>query len=117
MNGNLVTFPVHLLNGRVVGVFVGHEEGGLDVAAVGVLAVTVEDFFVQLDVVVVDGVIEGDGDHLRHIFGGQVARNGGSIFRTEAVWKDADRWVAGWRSVGVVVNIWKENDALYNYTL
>jgi len=46
---------------------VGHEEGGLDVATVGILALTVEHVLVQIDVVVIDSVIEGDHHHLRNL--------------------------------------------------
>lgn len=80
VDGDLVALAVHLLDGRVVGVLVGDEEGGLDVASVRVLALPVEDLLVQLDVVVVDGVVEGDGDHLRHVFGGEVSGDGGAVF-------------------------------------
>ena len=67
VNGDFVSFPVHFLDSRVVGVLVRDEEGGLDFATVRVLAFPVEDLFVQADIVVVDGVIERDRDHLRHV--------------------------------------------------
>lgn len=70
VNGNLVTLAVHFLHGRVVGVLVGDEVGGFDVATVGILTFPVEYILVQFDVVVVDGVVERDRDHLRHVFGG-----------------------------------------------
>lgn len=71
MDGDFVTLAVSLLDGGVVGVLVGDEEGGLDVAAVGVAPLTRgKHFLVQLDVVVVDGVIEGDDDHLGNVFRG-----------------------------------------------
>lgn len=43
------------------------EECRLDVASVRVLPFAVEHFFVQFDVVVVDGVIEGNGYHLGNV--------------------------------------------------
>lgn len=64
---DLVSFPVSFLNSGIVSVLVRYEEGGLDVAAIGVLPLSVEDLFVELDIVVVDGIIEGDGDHLRDV--------------------------------------------------
>lgn len=60
-----MTQTVHLLSGGVVVVFVRNEEGGLDGAAVGVEAL-LEDELVQVHVVDVDGIVESDGDHLRH---------------------------------------------------
>lgn len=65
MNSNLMPQPVHLLDGRVISVLVGHEECGLDVALVGVLA-AIEDKLVQVHVVIVDGVVESECDHLGH---------------------------------------------------
>lgn len=65
---DFMTLAVCLLYGGIISIFVGHEERGFDVTAVGVLALSVEDLLVELDVVVVDGVIEGDGDHLGNVF-------------------------------------------------
>lgn len=67
MHGDLVALAVSLLHGGVVGVFVGDEVSGFDIAAVRVLAFSVKYFLVEFDVVVVDGVVKGDCDHLRHI--------------------------------------------------
>lgn len=105
MHGDLVTFPVSLLDGGVVRVFVRHEVCSLDIATVGVLAFSVKDFLVEFDVVVVDGVIEGDGDHLGHVLGGQVTGGDGAVLGAEAVGQHALRRVARWGSVGVVVDI------------
>lgn len=96
---------VSFLNSGVVAVFVADEVRGFDVAAVGVLPIPVEHFLVELNVVVVDGVIEGDGNHLRDILGWQIAGNGSSIFGAEAVRKNTDGWITGWRSVGIVLNV------------
>lgn len=103
VDGDLVALAMHLLHGRVVGVLVRHEKGGLDVAAVGVLAAPVEQLLVQLDVVVVNGVVEGDGDHLRHFGGGKVPGDRGSILRAEAVGQHAHGRVTWRRTVRVVV--------------
>lgn len=46
MDCDFVSLAVHLLHGRVVGILVGYEESGLYVAAVGVLAFSIEDFLV-----------------------------------------------------------------------
>ena len=44
-----------------------NKETGFDVAAVGIFPLLVEDFTVEVNVVIVDGIVEGDGDHLRHV--------------------------------------------------
>lgn len=105
VDGDLVAFAVRLLDGRVICVLVRDEECGLDVAAVGVLALSVEDLLVQLDVVIVDGVVESDRDHHGHVFGGQVSGNRGSVLRAEAIGQDAHGRVAGWGTVRVVIDI------------
>ena len=50
----------------------GHVEGGLDGAAVGVVAAA-EEVLVELLVQVVDGVIEGEEDELRDLVWGVAA--------------------------------------------
>lgn len=105
VHSNLVSLTVCFLHGRIVAVFVRHKIGGLNVTSVGILAFSVENLLVQLDIVVVDGIIEGDRDHHRHILSGQIARNRGSIFRTEAVRQEANSRVTGWRTVRVVVDV------------
>lgn len=70
VNRDLVSLSVSFMYGRVVAVLVRDEVSSFDVAAVGVFAFSVKDFFVELDVVVVDGIVEGDGDHLGHVLGG-----------------------------------------------
>jgi hypothetical protein len=106
VDGNFVTLAVSLLNGGVVGVLVGDEEGGLDVAAIGVAPLARgEHFLVQLDVVVVDGVIEGDDDHLGNVLGGQIAGDLGAVLRAEAVGQHADGRVARWSAIGVIVDV------------
>lgn len=79
MGGNLVSFPVQFLYGGVVGVLVGDEESTLGGATVGVVTAILEDSFVHDDVVVVDGVVESDGDHLRHRVRFQFAGNLGAV--------------------------------------
>lgn len=86
-----INFPLHS----------GITHRGFNVASIRVLAFAVENFFVKVDVVVVNGVIEGDGDHHGDVLCWQVTGNGGSVFRAEAVGQNAHRWVA-WRSaVGI----------------
>lgn len=82
-----------------------YEEGGLDIATIRILAFPVEDLFVQADIIIVDGVIEGNRDHLRHVLGWQISGERGTILGAEAIGKDADRGVAGWRPVRIVVHV------------
>jgi len=85
VDGDLVAFPVHLLDRRIIGVLVRHEEGCLDITAVWILALAVEDLFVETDVVIVDGIVEGDRDHLGHILGWKITGYRSTVLRAEAV--------------------------------
>lgn len=105
MYRDLVPLPVHLLDRRVVRVLVRHKERRLYVATVRVLPFTAKHLLVQLDVVVVYGVVERDGDHLRDIFEGEIPRDGGTVFRAETVGKYAHGGIARGRAVWVVVII------------
>lgn len=80
MNSDLVPFPVRLLDGRVIGVLVRHKVRRFDIATIRVFAFTIEYFFVEFDIVIIDGVVESDGNHLRNIFSLQVSRNRGTVF-------------------------------------
>lgn len=107
MNGDFVTLASGFLNSRVVSVFVGNEVGGLDVATVGIFA-SLEHLLVQFNVVVVDGIIESDGDHHGNILGWQVTGNGGTIFRTETIGQHTNGRIAGRSAVGIVFNVCKK---------
>lgn len=95
---------VQVLHGRVVGIFVGDEEGTADLAAVGVVAKAVEYFFVEVDVVDVDGTVESERDHLWYVNGFQVTGNAGTVGGAETVGEDALRGVAVWCAVGIGFN-------------
>ena len=110
VGGDLVSLAVDLLDGRVVGVLVGNEESGLDVAAVGILALAVEHLLVQVDVVVVDGVVERHHHHLRHLLRLQFARHFCARLGTEAVGQEADGRVARRGSVGIRVQICRHKE-------
>lgn len=64
---DFMSLSMQVLDCGIIGVLVRDEEGTLDLTTVGVGALAIEDFFVQIDIVDVDGTIEGDGDHLRYI--------------------------------------------------
>lgn len=99
--------PVQFLYSRVVGVLMRHEEGALDLAPVRVVSSFPEDSVVDVDVVVVDGIVEGDGDHLGNCVGLQLPGDLGSVWGAETVGEDALVLVAWGSSVGVLVNGWK----------
>lgn len=113
VSGDFVTKIVNVLNSRVVGVLVGNKEGRLDITTIGILPLPVEDLVVQVNVVVVDGVIEGDHDHLRNILaagssGSDIAkfsRNLGTILRAEAVGQLTDGSITRRSSVGIGFNV------------
>lgn len=66
MDRDLVSLAVELADGRVVGVLVRYEESGLNITAIGVSAAR-EDEIVQVDVVVIDGIVKSDHNHLGNI--------------------------------------------------
>ena len=64
---NLVPSPVQVLNSRVVGVLVGSEESSSNLTSIRIGPLTVEYILVQVDVIYVNGPVEGDGDHLGYV--------------------------------------------------
>ena len=76
-------------------------ESSFNVTSVGVLASAVEHEVVEFDVVVVDGIVEGDHDHLGHLFDVQVGRDARSVLRAEAVGQCAAFWIANRSTVGI----------------
>lgn len=119
VHGDFVSLAVRLGNGRVVGVLVRDEISRLDVTPVRVLALAVEDLLVQVDVVVVDGIVERDGDHHRDVLRGQVPGNGGTVLGAEAIGQHAHGGIAGWRAVGIALDVCeggeKENEGMNTY--
>ena len=108
---------VDLLNGGIVAVLVRYEESGLDVASVGVLAAAVEDIPVEFNVVVVDGVVEGDHDHLGHGLDVHVVGDGRPVFRAETVGQKT-RFRFAWRSsVGIRFQICTTPTIQYNQSI
>lgn len=108
-----MTHIVDVLNSGVVSVLVRDKEGRLDITTIGVLPLPVEDLVVQINVVVVDGVIEGDHDHLRNVLAvgssrsdiAKLSGNLGSILRTEAVGQLADGSITRRSSVRIGFNV------------
>lgn len=107
-----MAFPVHLLHSRVISVFVRDEEGGLDVATIRILAFSVEDLFVETDIVVVDGIVEGYRNHLRHVLGRKITGDARSIFGAEAIGKYADGRVTRRSAVRIVVHVCDQDEKL-----
>ena len=79
-----------------------HVEGALETAAIGVLPLSVEDGPVEVNVVAVDGSVESDGDHLRHLSRIDVPGHSGTIGGTETVGKLALAQVTVGRSIGIL---------------
>ena len=104
-HGDLVALPVELLDGGVVGVPVGHEESALDLTAVWILSLAIEQFLIEINVVRVDGSIEGDGDHLRNLVRVDISRDSRPVWRTETVGKLTFGQVAVRSSVGILAKL------------
>jgi len=105
VHGDLMALPVHFLDRGVVGIFVRHEESGLNIAAVRVLALRVKNLLVKTDVVVVDGIVEGYRNHLRYIFAREVTGDRRTVLRAEAIGQDAYSGIARWSSIWVIIHI------------
>lgn len=105
MSSNFVTFSVSFLNGRIVGVFVTHEECSFYVTTVRVFPSTVKHFLVQFNVVVVDRVIKSYSYHLGYVFSRQISWNGSSIFGAEAVRQHAHDGIARGSSIRIIIDI------------
>lgn len=102
---DFVSFPVSFLYRRIVSVLVRHEERGFDVTPVGIPSFAIEYFLVQFDVVVVDGIVKGDSNHLRNFFGRQVVWYSGAVFRAEAVGQNAHGWIARRCAIRIIIVI------------
>lgn len=113
VSGDFVALSVHFLHCRVVGVLVRNEEGSLDSAPVRIVATVLEQLLQNVDVVVVDGIVERDHDHLRHLAGLQFAGNLSSIGRAEAVGQNALALVTNGGPIGILVDGYREELRLW----
>ena len=105
VGGNFVSSSVEFLYCAVIGVLVRDKERSLDGASVGVLAIRMEDVVVEVHVIYVDGVVEGDGHHLWGIHGIQVAGDSRAVCAAKAVGQDAHAQVARGSPVRVLVHV------------
>lgn len=105
VDGDLVAVVPQLLHVAVVGVLVRQEEGALDGTAVRVRAVRGEDFRVDLPVLVVDGVVQRDDDHLRRLVHLDVAGDSRAVGAAEAVGQRAVGQVTPLGRVRVVLRV------------
>lgn len=80
MHCDLMSLPVHLLDGGIIRVFVRNEECSFHITTVGVLSVSIENLLVKFDVIIIDGVIEGDSYHLGYVFGWKISRYLSTVF-------------------------------------
>jgi len=92
---------------------VGNEETGLNVTAIRIDSLLVKDLPVEVNVVVVDGVIEGDGDHLGDVLAvgssgsnlAEVSRDLSTVLGTETVREFANGGIT-WRcSIRIGIDI------------
>lgn len=113
MHGNFMSFTMCFLYGRVIGVFVWDEECCLDVTAVGIFA-SFEHLFIEIDIIVIDGIIKRHCNHHGNILGRQVSRNGRSVFRAEAIGQHTNHRIAWWGTVGIIVNIYSKSKYFKN---
>ena len=67
LRGDLVTLTGQLLDHVVVAVLVRNEERALYGATVRILSLLVEDLLVVVEIVQVDGTVEGHQYHLWHL--------------------------------------------------
>ena len=112
MRSDFMPESVHVLDSGVVGVFMGDIESSLDVTPVGIPSFLVKYFSIQVNVVIVDGVIERNSNHLWNsvtwtTVGTQTTRDSCPVFATEAVWELTNSQVAGWGSVWICVLVWE----------
>lgn len=121
VDGDFVSFTMRFLDSGIIGIFMGDEVSRFNIATVGVFALPIEYFFVEFNVVVVDGIVESDGYHLGYISGWQVARDNRAIFRAEAVRQHALRRVTMRSPIGIVVDIynkiWNKCNKIYDEIL
>ena len=90
-----------------------YKETGFDVAAVGVFPLLIEDFTIEVNVIVVDGIVEGDGDHLRNVLAvgagrpdfAQVTGHLGAVLGTEAVGELANGGITWWCPIRIGIDI------------
>merc|ERR1711936_133262 len=110
VGSDLVAQSVHVLHRRVVGVVVRDEECTFDITSVGIPPLLVEDFTVQVNVSNIDGVVEGECDHLRDsvtsvILRAEVAGNLSSVLRAETVRKLAESFITRRSSVWIILTV------------
>merc|ERR1719223_2384769 len=99
-----MTSTVKLLNTRVIGIFVRNIERCLQRTSIGILAFTIEDPLEKINVVRVDGSIEGNSDHLRNLSRIDISRDPGTIRRTETVRELTLAKITVRSSIGILIN-------------
>lgn len=103
VNCDFVAIVPELLRLLVIGVLVGDVEGRRYRATIPVLSFGGEEVFcVKLPVLGVDRVVERQEHYLRYLFGVQVTRYAGGVFRAEAVRQAAPFVIARRRPIRIV---------------
>ena len=95
---------MQILNSRIIWVFVRYKECSLDAATVWILTLTIENVFIQIDVVNIDGTVECQCDHLWHLTWFNVAWNTSSIGWTETIWQCTLGGVTFWSTVWIQID-------------
>ena len=104
MGSDFVTFSMHFLNRRIVCVFVWHKKCRLNWTAIRVIPTLFEDLLIDINVIVIDGVVEWYHNHLGNVCRLQFAGDLGPIRWTETVRQNALTLVTGRSSVRVLFN-------------
>lgn len=76
---NFMASAVKLLNSGIIGVFVRNVEGSFEATAIGILPFAIENLLEKVNVIRVDGTVEGNGDHLWNLSRVNVAGNTGAV--------------------------------------
>ena len=117
VSSDLMAQSVHVGDGGIVGVVVRYEKCGFNITSIGVPPLFVKDFTVQVNVSNIDGVIEGEGDHLGDsvtpvILGAEVSGNLRAVLGAETVGEFAESFITGRGSVGVGFTVYNTQFSL-----
>ena len=99
----LMSVVPQLLRVPVIRVLVRQKERPANRTAVPIRPVLHENLLIDFPVLIVDGIIEGQDDHLRRLIRSQVAGNAGRVHGAEAVRQGAIGEIASAGSVWILL--------------
>lgn len=106
MHTNLMAVVPHLLHLLVVRVLMRNIKRRLDTTSIRILPLRCEQLLrVQLPVLGIDGIVECENNHLRHLIRFEATRNQRSILGAETIRQCACHWIAGFGSVRIIVHV------------